>query len=141
MRRKRKVIISRAGMDVLVVADAKAMRALILEKVGSLGYSCKLACGSEGAMNFLRRDQGVNVTLVIISLRASFRDGEDLIEWVKRNRKGVSVVFVSSATHGDAENSRKLAEYAGAAEVVHETKIIDLPAILHSIIGPARPFD
>lgn len=119
---------------VLVVDDNSAMRELIAEIVGALGYAVYAVGNGEKAVNRLKTEK---FDAVITDYHMPVMDGEGLTRWVKRNRPGVPVVFTSS---DNLENFKGVAEAAGANEVLDKSEIAQkLPAILDSLLGAPNP--
>lgn len=118
---------------VLVVDDTPAMRELIADVAGALGYRAFAVENGEEAVNHLKSEE---FDAVITDYNMPVMNGEELTLWIKLNHPNVPVIFASAQ---DLEDFRDVAEAAGADEVIIKSEIVaKLPEILEKMFEQRR---
>jgi DNA-binding NtrC family response regulator len=122
---------------ILLVENDQGFRKSLANCIKSAGYDVVAVGNGMAATNSLQRDKKVKA--VVTDRRLPLMGGEELTRWVKKNRPGVSVIlFIDDEL---LLRFSGVVHATGADEVVGKGEIIQkLPAMLDSLIGPARPF-
>ena len=80
---------------ILVVDDESAIRRLLVQVLGALGYRIESVASGPLALRILENDPGIE--MVITDIRMPGMTGQDVAEWVVRRRPEVLVVCMSGS--------------------------------------------
>jgi PAS domain S-box-containing protein len=117
---------ARAGETVLLVEDDPAVRMLVTDLLGDLGYAvCPAADGSEA---LARLEALGRVDLLITDIGLPGINGRDLADMVRARRPGLKVLFVS----GYAEQAMVLGDFL-AEGMALISKPFDVDVLCHRI--------
>ena len=114
---------AQAGEQVLVVEDDPAVRMLVLDVLGELGYAALEAGDGRAALPILEGNERIDLLVSDVGLPGL--NGRQLAEIARRHRPGLKVLFMT----GYAENARLRAEFLGEGmEMVAKPFTTDLLA-------------
>jgi nitrogen-specific signal transduction histidine kinase/CheY-like chemotaxis protein len=89
----RRLVLPRGSERILVVEDEEAVRAIVGEQLGSLGYAVKLASNADDALELLR-DYSFDLVLTDVVMPGNL-NGKALAEEIQRSWPATRIVFMS----------------------------------------------
>lgn len=123
-----------AAVEVMVVDDQRAMRALVRDSLGQIGCPCVSECGDgHEAIQSLRARP---VNLVVSDLNMPVMDGLALLKAVRSEPALANTAFIMLTSRGDAEFVKQAIALGVNNYLVKPFTLSMLKRKIESVFGP-----